>query len=183
MTIIAAAVFIFTAVRATLYSPQAEVAPPPAIHANLKGELLSRLLIPSIGVDAKIQKVGIAKSGNMGVPTNFTDVGWYKYGPVPGETGSAVIDGHLDNAISLPGVFKNLSNVKIGDSIFVEDASSTRIEFLVRDVQSYRYDEVPLELLFHRNDGRYLNLVTCAGSWIQSAKNYEERIIVFAELK
>src|SRR3989338_8569269 len=34
-----------------------------------------RLIIPALNVNAKIQKVGITKKGNMAVPNNFVDVG------------------------------------------------------------------------------------------------------------
>ena len=44
----------------------------------------------------------------MGVPTNFTDVGWYRYGPAPGTPGNAVIDGHLDGKSVPEAVFYNL---------------------------------------------------------------------------
>src|SRR3989344_5825214 len=71
----------------------------------------SRLLIPSIGVDAHIQSVGLSWRGNgdMGVPTNFTDVAWYNQGPLPGMPGSAVIDGHMDGKNVAQAVFYNLN--------------------------------------------------------------------------
>jgi len=49
-------------------------------------ELPLQLVIPSIGVSTTVQLVGLADddTGTMGVPDNFTDVGWYKYGPRPG---------------------------------------------------------------------------------------------------
>jgi sortase (surface protein transpeptidase) len=80
----------------------------------------ARIRIPSIGVDAFVQDVGIGKSGNMAVPTNYDDVGWYRYGPAPGEKGSAVIDGHVDNGFGLPAVFSRLSELEAGDDIYID---------------------------------------------------------------
>ena len=51
----------------------------------------SRLIIPSLDIDTNVQHVGLAKSGNMAAPNNFTDVSWWKYGTVPGYRGSAVM--------------------------------------------------------------------------------------------
>ena len=67
-----------------------------------------RISIPAIKVDAKIQEVGITAKGNMAAPRTFSEVGWYKYGPRPGETGSAVLAGHVDNGIAFPAVFSKL---------------------------------------------------------------------------
>jgi sortase A len=53
-----------------------------------------RLQIPSIKVDAAIQYVGLTGSGSMEVPQGRADVAWYKFGPRPGDLGSAVIAGH-----------------------------------------------------------------------------------------
>ncbi len=141
----------------------------------------THLSIPSIAVDAKVQLVGLTASGAMGIPTNFTDVGWYKYGVVPGEVGSAVIDGHVDNALGFKGVFKYLANVKVGEDVFMTDVSGAQHRFVVREVTSYPYDEVPAGDIFHESDRRLIRLITCGGKWIKSAKTYDTRVVVTAE--
>src|SRR4051794_22652346 len=74
-----------------------------------------RLIIPSLGINAKIRSVGITSKGLMDVPKNLSEVGWYKYGPIPGGSGNAVIDGHLNNGSSIDGVFRHLANLARGD--------------------------------------------------------------------
>ena len=101
-----------------------------------------RLIIPKLSIHALVHPVGIRADGTMGVPSNFTDVAWYKYGPAPGEKGSAVIDGHVDNALALPGVFKHLSELAPGDDVYVETASSTEVHFIVTDVETRQRDIV-----------------------------------------
>lgn len=54
-----------------------------------------RVAIPRIDVDAQIQSVGVEEDGSVEVPSvdEPTLAGWYRYGPSPGEEGSAVILG------------------------------------------------------------------------------------------
>ena len=63
---------------------------------KISPELSMRLVIPAIGVNAAIQKVGITSKGEMEVPENASKVGWFEFGPRPGERGSAIIAGHFD---------------------------------------------------------------------------------------
>jgi LPXTG-site transpeptidase (sortase) family protein len=183
----AGVVFATTLVRATLYAPDPDVASTtlaaaaPARQAA-PGELPERLRIPALDINAYVRDVGVNADGNMATPGNFTDVAWYKYGTVPGFTGSAVVDGHVDNALSLDGVFKHLGELKAGDDIYVDTASSTALHFKVAEVASYLADDVPLERLFKANDAARLNLITCDGTWEAGKKEYDHRLVVYAVL-
>ncbi len=145
--------------------------------------LPERLIIPSLTIDAKIQYVGISKKGTMAVPTNYTDVGWYRYGTRPGAKGNAVIDGHVDNGFGLAGVFKNLKNIAIGDEIDVKSTDGTLYKFLVTAISHYPYNGATPPDLFSSSNAMRLNLITCTGTWVQSAKTYTERLIITAEMK
>lgn len=183
----AGVVFAATLVRATLYAPDSEVASTtlaaaaPAREATA-GELPKRLRVPSLGINAFVRAVGVNGEGNMATPGNFTDVGWYKYGAVPGFLGSAVMDGHVDNALALDGVFKHLQDLKPGDEIFVDTASSTELRFVVEEVALYAAPEVPTDRLFNAKDASRLNLITCAGDWVKDEKGYDKRLVVYATL-
>ena len=143
-----------------------------------------RLIIPSIGVDAKIQSVGLSWRGNgdMGVPTNFTDVGWYKDGSLPGAPGSAVIDGHLDGKKVARAVFYDLGKLQPGDLVEVVDANGKTLQFRV--VRTAVYDaEAPAAEIFSTDTSKIgLNLITCTGDWLKAEKQYNKRIVVFTEL-
>jgi LPXTG-site transpeptidase (sortase) family protein len=203
ITSVACVVFVATLVRSIAYSPEAEI-PLPSAHIQfgsttpqVPGGGLSvsttpvvptaddypiRLIIPSIDVDTKVQRVGIAKSGNMSPPNNFTDVGWYKYGTVPGYKGSAVMAGHVDNALALAGVFKHLDEVEKGDEVQVRTEGGKTLRFVVVSVNTYNYRNVPTEVIFNQNDKARLRLITCGGKWVQSDKSYDTRVVVTAEL-
>lgn len=187
MTLAALFVFIDTATGALFYSPDTEVHVPELEAGADAGLALpedqpARLRIPKLGIDAFVQHVGVNAKGNMAAPSNFVDVGWYKYGTVPGFIGSTVITGHVDNALGMPGVFKDLDEMRIGDEFFVESKDGKELRFKVVEIQSYPYTLVPLKVLFSRNDLPRLNLITCSGTWIQGARSYDERLVVYAEL-
>ena len=139
-----------------------------------------QLQIPSINVDAVIENVGVNANGVMAVPSNNLNVGWFGPGTHPGETGSAVIAGHLDSPNGLAAVFSHLDKLKPGDKIYVKNATGTLLTFTVR--ASSTYDPGFAEEVFSRNDGRYLNLITCDGVWDAAQKSYNKRLVVFADL-
>lgn len=143
----------------------------------------ARLIIPSIGVDANVQYVGISKHGTMAVPTNYTDVGWYRYGAVPGRAGSAVMAGHLDNGFGLAGVFKRLDELKIGDEIVVLDQSGKRMHFKVVNTGVLDSSTNDTEKVFGGDSSTSrLNIITCEGTWQPEKKSYSERRIVYSVL-
>lgn len=142
----------------------------------------NRLIIEKLGIDAFIQYVGISKTGNMAVPTNFKDVGWYKLGVKPGEKGNAVIAGHLDNALGLAGVFKKLQTLQQGDIIKVKNEDGKILQFKVSSTKTYAYNDNNTSEVFTGTGNSRLALITCGGTWIQSEKSYDKRIAVFADL-
>lgn len=144
----------------------------------------ARLSVPSLNIDAKVQDVGINAKGAIGIPTNFTDVAWYKHSTIPGMNGNAVIDGHVDNGLALAGVFKHLSNVKVGDDIYITTESGTKVHFIVKNVNSYNYKDISMETILNgSNDGAYLWLITCGGTWVPAQKTYDQRIVVGAVMQ
>lgn len=140
-----------------------------------------RLIIPSINVNAKIIYMGLDSKGAVGVPSGPYDVSWFNLGPRPGAKGSAIISGHygpwLSGAVS---VFNNLHKLKNGDKIYVKDDKGSVITFAVKEIRTYNPNDSPSEV-FNKNDGIYLNLITCAGDWIQSQKAYNKRLVIFTQ--
>jgi LPXTG-site transpeptidase (sortase) family protein len=138
-----------------------------------------QLRIPSIKVNAKIQYVGIAKNGKMATPNNFSDVGWFEYGTVPGNTGSAIIAGHVDNGLAFPAVFADLGNVIIGDDVYIDTNGGNTIHFKVTNIQAYDAN-AQTEEIFNQNDGNYLKLITCTGAWSILHRTHNQRLVVTA---
>ncbi len=151
-------------------------------RVSVPGPLPDLLLIPRLGIEADVQHLGVTKTGNMAAPNNFTDVSWYKLGTLPGETGSAVMSGHEDNAIALDGVFKHLEDLQIGDPVFVVDGNGEKLEFRVTEKAVYPYDRSPTERIFNATGKARLVLITCAGDWLPKAKTNDKRLVVYTEL-
>lgn len=139
-----------------------------------------RLMIPAISVDASIQQVGVTSKGEMGIPSNIADVGWFELGPRPGEKGSAVIAGHVDGENDEAGVFANLYKLKGGDKLYIKDDKGTVTPFIVRE--SRIYNPGYAEEVFSLNNSAYLNLVTCDGTWDGAKKSYSKRLVVFSDI-
>ncbi|HEV3245450.1 MAG TPA: class F sortase [Candidatus Paceibacterota bacterium] len=181
VVIVAFAVFAYTLVNALWYAPET-TGPVPAnvVQAPVATTSLpSLLIIPALSINAHVQDLGVNSIGNMQAPDNFTDVGWYKYGTVPGYIGSAVIDGHVNNGLGLAGVFLHLDQLQVGDDVYVQTIGGTMLHFVVSDVEVYPYQSVPTAQVFAQYDAVRLNIVTCDGTWVHGKDTYNERLVVY----
>ncbi len=144
----------------------------------------AHIIIPSINVNAPVENVAIQSNGDLGTPQQnpWEGVGWYSNGPRPGQAGSAVIDGHLDRPGGYPAVFWDLRKVSVGDMIMVVDASGKTLRFRVTRTAAYPPQDAPLQEIFGDTGGTYLNLITCAGTWIPSQHQTTLRLVVYATL-
>ena len=142
----------------------------------------ARIQIPSIGVDARVQKVGVNAAGAMQAPSNFADVGWYQDGSKPGEPGSAVFDGHVNNAFTKAGVFEHLSQMRTGDTVVVLDTVGHTRVFSVQSVKIYPADSAPIAEIFSRAGPPQLILITCGGVWDATKHQFSDRLVVYASL-
>lgn len=143
-----------------------------------------RLKIPKIQVNAPIELVGLTSDKDMGVPTGPKTVGWYRFGPRPGEVGSAVLDGHFGPWKNGDrSVFENLNKLKKGDKIYTVDKKGLVTTFIVRGNRQYD-PEADATNVFRSKDGlAHLNLITCNGTWNRDSKKYSNRLVVFADKK
>ncbi|MGE6553719.1 sortase domain-containing protein [Exiguobacterium artemiae] len=144
-------------------------------------ELPKTLTIDQLKVKTNIEQVGLDKKGAMGTPKNEQQVGWYKFGPRPGDVGNAVIDGHTDTKTG-PAVFYQLHELKKGDKIEIKDESGRNLVFRVKKLVEYGHLDAPLEKIFGASDQRNLNLITCIGTYDENEGTYDNRLVVFTEL-
>lgn len=138
-----------------------------------------RLRIPALGVNAPIIPVGVEPKGNMEVPEDVATAGWYRYGPLPGSRGSAMVIGHVDSRIQGPGVFFGLSTLRLGERIGVRITGGSTQFFVVEARRFFAKDELP-EDLFARDGPPRLTLVTCGGGFDERTRSYSHNVIVYA---
>lgn len=148
---------------------------------SIKGMEPAQIEVPSIGVKAKIEATGILDNGEMGVPEDVDQVGWFEPGFKAGAKGHAVLAGHVDS-LTGPAVFYELKDVKVGETVILTDADGREMVFEVKNLTSYETDEAPIEEIFGNSDKRMINLITCTGDFNRDIGSHEERLVVTAEL-
>ncbi len=152
----------------------------PAAAINNSVIVPARLKIPSLGVNAKVESVGIKDDGAMATPSNFDNVAWYSLGAKPGAQGSAVFAGHVNNALLRSGVFERLSQIKKGDYVTIEDSDGKSLVYKVSSVGVY-HPNASTDALFAATGPSRLVLITCDGDWVSAARTYDKRLVVIAE--
>ncbi|MBB5477200.1 class F sortase [Micromonospora parathelypteridis] len=152
--------------------------------AGLARSAPTSIEIPRIGVDATIMSLGTNPDGTVQVPPldQADQAGWYEPGASPGETGNAVIVGHVDSAKLGPAVFFDLGALTPGDTVTVRRADGLAATFKVDSVKSYPKTAFPTELVYGPSDRPSLRVVTCGGQFDEAAKSYPDNVVVFASL-
>ena len=140
-----------------------------------------RISIPAIDVSAPIIPLGLNPDRTLEVPQDFADTGWFTEGPEPGETGAAVIVGHLDSQAG-PGVFYRLSTLRPGDRIAVTLENGSTVRYVARSSKTVRKREFPTKLVYAQTKKPTLRLVTCAGEFDEATGQHPDNYIVFATL-
>ncbi|WP_212029809.1 class F sortase [Metabacillus lacus] len=138
--------------------------------------------IPKLKVNAAIEAVGILENGQMGVPGDIQQVGWFQPGVMPGEKGNAVLAGHVDSKTG-PAVFFNLGHLEKDDEIMVKDQKGKTLTFIVQKKESFPRSDAPIQEIFGPSDQKSLNVITCSGTFNRAEGTHEERLVVFTVLK
>lgn len=148
----------------------------------LERSLPVRLRIPEIGIDAAFgTPLGLGENGEVAVPKNFEQVGWYRYGPTPGELGPSVIFGHVDS-FEGPAVFYPLGQLEEGDVVFIDREDGTTATFRVTGMERSAQENFPADRVYGNISHAGLRLITCTGRYDRSEARYSHNLIVYAEL-
>jgi sortase (surface protein transpeptidase) len=150
-------------------------------------DLPKYLVIPKLGVDARVRPLGVTSSNELQAPTNIYDTGWYNASAKPGDPGSngaILIDGHVHGP-TLPGVFVGIKTLQPGDTIQIVRGDNAVFTYIVKKVQNYDATTLNIGLgLGSIQPGEPgLNLMTCGGPFDRTSGEYTQRTIVFAVQK
>ncbi len=137
------------------------------------------LTIPLIGVKTRLIALGLTAGGALQVPSSTAVAGWYTGSPRPGAIGSAVIVGHIDS-LTGPGVFYRLTELRVGDRVYVLRADGTTVEFRVTVVRTYLKDHFPTATVYGPTPDAELRLITCGGAFDATTGHYLSNIVVYA---
>ncbi len=141
-----------------------------------------RVRIPAIGVDAPMTGLGLTPSGSLDVPPADEEnlAGWYEAGTTPGETGTAIVAGHVDNTEG-PAVFYRLGALEKGSVIEVDRRDGGVAVFTVDAVEVYAAKDFPDDKVYGAADRPELRVITCGGDYSR-ATGYQGNVVVFAHL-
>jgi Sortase domain len=139
-----------------------------------------QLAVPRLALEMPIVPTKVDGAGAMALPPKPTEIGWYAYGPRPGDPqGSAVLGGHLDSREYGIGPLAVLRRLRDGDVIVVRTTTG-REAFRVTSVRMIRKQALPLRTLFDRDGQRRLRIVTCGGPYIRFRGGYQDNLVVTA---
>ena len=138
-----------------------------------------RLEIPAIGVEAHAIPLGTTAGDRLEVPRNWSVVGWWRDGPMPGERGPAVVVGHVDTKTG-PAVFYRLRELRPGDVVRFRRADGSASSFAVERSESHAKDRFPTSKVYGPTSEPELRLITCDGSFDWSRGHYRRNLVVYA---
>jgi LPXTG-site transpeptidase (sortase) family protein len=139
--------------------------------------------IPKIDAQSSLVQLGLNPDGTVQVPpvSQPMQAGWYAGGAAPGETGPAVLLGHVDGNRQA-GIFYRLHELAIGDDVYVTRADGVVLHFAVTTKTEVSKDDFPTEAVYGPTSDPELRLITCGGSFNAAAHSYVDNIVVYAKL-
>lgn len=144
--------------------------------------LPTKLRIPAVGIEASFETpLGVDENRVIEVPESYETVGYYKYGPRPGEIGPSVVLGHVDS-FEGPAVLYSLGQVKEGERIEIEREDGSVAVFVVDKLERHEQDGFPTAKVYSDLDYAGLRLITCSGVYDHGSRRYSHNLIVFAHL-
>lgn len=139
--------------------------------------------IPRIGARSSLVPLGLNPDRTVAVPSvrEPMQAGWYQYSPTPGETGPAVVLGHV-NGDGEDGIFARLHELRPGDEILVGRQDGQVARFVVERMAQEPKTGFPADEVYGNTAGPEIRLITCGGLFDHAERSYRDNIIAFAVL-
>ncbi|MEW2512763.1 class F sortase [Streptomyces sp. NPDC046870] len=143
---------------------------------------VQRVRIPAIRVDAPVVQVGLDADGWVAAPPpeNPGLAGWFTGAVSPGEKGTAVIVGHVDNKQG-PAVFYGLGALKKGNQVEVLRQDGKTAVFDIYGVEVFEKNNFPGDRVYGSKGAPELRVITCGGGFSKQ-NGYDGNVVVFARL-
>ncbi|MEV5878962.1 class F sortase [Streptomyces sp. NPDC052101] len=153
-----------------------------ATAAPLAFSAVDRIRIPAIQVNAPVVPVGLNTDGWLGAPPpdNANLAGWFTGAVSPGEQGTAVVVGHVDNQRG-PAVFYGLGAMKKGNRVEVLRKDGKTAVFETYGVEVFSKSSFPGDRVYSSKGAPELRIITCGGGFSKQ-NGYDGNVVVFARL-
>jgi sortase (surface protein transpeptidase) len=170
------------ATAAAANSRTAQQEPPASGQASLAFSVADRIRIPSIHVDAPIMPVGLDSAGWVDAPPPEDPnlAGWFTGAVSPGEKGTAVVVGHVDNNQG-PAVFYSLGALEKGSLVEVRRQDGKSPVFEVYGIEVFDKNNFPGDRVYGDTGTPELRVITCGGGFSKQ-NGYDGNVVAFARL-
>ena len=139
-----------------------------------------RVELGSVDIDARIRPVGVSRDGQMQLPRDPRELGWYRFGTSPGAGGgTTVLAGHLDAEGFGLGPLVRLRDVEVADVLTVQVAGGRTRTYEVARIRRFDRQGLPSGL-FSRSGPERLHLITCGGAYDADNGGYQQNLVVTA---
>ncbi|MDT9696459.1 class F sortase [Streptomyces sp. P17] len=141
-----------------------------------------RVRIPAIQVDAPMLAVGLDAEGWVDAPPPDDPnlAGWFTGAVSPGEKGTAVVVGHVDNSQG-PAVFYGLGALKKGNRVEVARKDGKTAVFEIYGIEVFAKNNFPGDRVYGSKGTAELRVITCGGGFSKQ-NGYDGNVVVFARL-
>ncbi|SDJ46433.1 class F sortase [Streptomyces indicus] len=156
--------------------------PKTAAPKALPFSIPERVRIDQIQVNAPIQPVGLDADGWVDAPPPEDPnlAGWFTGAVSPGENGTSVVVGHVDNNQG-PAVFYGLGSLKKGNHVEVSRRDGKTAVFRVYGVEVFSKANFPGGKVYNSTGVPELRVITCGGGFTKK-DGYDGNVVVFARL-
>ncbi|MFG2309312.1 class F sortase [Streptomyces sp. NPDC048566] len=144
--------------------------------------VVDRVRIPAIRVDAPVMPVGLDIDGWVAAPPPEDPnlAGWFTGAVSPGEKGTSVIVGHVDN-MQGPAVFYGLGALKKGNRVEVLRKDGKTAVFEIYGIEVFSKDDFPGDRVYNSKGTAELRVITCGGGFSKQ-HGYDGNVVVFAKM-
>ncbi|MGW3731141.1 class F sortase [Streptomyces sp. NPDC000851] len=141
-----------------------------------------RVRIPAIQVNAPMMPVGLDSAGWVDAPppANANLAGWFTGAVSPGEKGTAVIVGHVDNHQG-PAVFYGLGSLKRGNRVEVSRQDRRTAVFEIYSIEVFEKNNFPGDRVYGSKGTPELRVITCGGGFSEQ-NGYDGNVVAFARM-
>ncbi len=151
----------------------------PTEAAQQTGSLPTGIDVPQLAVRASTVPVSVTADGALVVPDDVHTVGWWVGGALPGSaTGTVVLDGHVDSAVSGPGALFDLRDLHVGATVVVT-GDPRDVSYRITGLREYDKGDLPAASLFAQTGSARLVLITCGGPFDAATRHYRDNVVAF----